>query len=140
LTVSLALPLGVAKSTLINWSREHQHLIQNLRAIEWEDFADRTLASKQERLKALAEQLRRLDAELAQRDLALVSTTPNSGAFGCSLVLSGGLPAQLDHAPPPRVAFCFAGTSRPCPGRLGGALRVAWGESGFDAGRFFGFS
>jgi len=65
----------VAKSTLINWSREHQHLIQNLRAIEWEDFADRTLASKQERLKALAEQLRRLDAELAQRDLALVSTT-----------------------------------------------------------------
>ena len=40
-----------------------------------EDFADRTLASKQERLKALAEQLRRLDAELAQRDLALVSTT-----------------------------------------------------------------
>ena len=74
MTVSLALPLGVAKSTLINWSREHQHLIQNLRAIEWEDFADRTLTSKQERLKALAEQLRRLDAELAQRDLALVST------------------------------------------------------------------
>jgi hypothetical protein len=42
----------------------------------------------------------------------------NSGAFGCSLVLSGGLPAQLDHAPLPRVAFCFAGTSRPCPARL----------------------
>ena len=72
----IAQQLGVAKSTLINWSREHQHLIQNLRAIEWEDFADRTLASKQERLKVLAEQLRRLDAELAQRDLALVSTTP----------------------------------------------------------------
>ena len=41
----IAQQLGVAKSTLINWSREHQHLIQNLRAIEWEDFADRTLAS-----------------------------------------------------------------------------------------------
>ena len=66
--------LGVAKSTLINWSREHQHLIQNLRAIEWEDFVDRTLASRQERLKALSEQLRRLDAELAQRDLASVPT------------------------------------------------------------------
>jgi hypothetical protein len=37
----IAEQLGVAKSTLINWSREHQHLIQNLRAIEWEDFVDR---------------------------------------------------------------------------------------------------
>ena len=51
----------------------------------------------------------------------------NSGAFGCSLVLSGGLPAQLDHATFPRVAFCFAGTSRPCPGRLGGG--DAWAAS-----------
>ena len=66
--------LGVAKSTLILWSREHQHLIHNLRAIEWEDFVDHALASKQERLKALSEQLRRLDAELAQRDLASVPT------------------------------------------------------------------
>ncbi len=70
----IAEQLGVAKSTLINWSREHQHLIQNLRAIEWEDFVDRTLASKQERLKALSEQLRRLDAELARRDLASIPT------------------------------------------------------------------
>jgi orotate phosphoribosyltransferase-like protein len=66
--------LGVAKSTLILWSREHQHLIQNLRAIDWEDFLDRTLASKQERTKTLSDQLRRLDAELAQRDLASVPT------------------------------------------------------------------
>jgi hypothetical protein len=42
----IAEQLGVAKSTLINWSRQHQHLIQNLRTIEWEDFVDRTLASK----------------------------------------------------------------------------------------------
>jgi transposase-like protein len=70
----IAEQLGVAKSTLILWSREHQHLIQNLRAIEWEDFVDRTLASKQERLKALSEQLRRLDSELARRDLASVPT------------------------------------------------------------------
>ena len=51
----------------------------------------------------------------------------NSGAFWCSLVLSGGLPAQLDHDTPPRVAFGFAGTSRRCPGRLGG--REAWATS-----------
>jgi len=70
----IAEQLGVAKSTLILWSREHQHLIQNLRSIEWEDFVDHTIASKQERLKALSEQLRRLDAQLAQRDLASVPT------------------------------------------------------------------
>src|ERR1041385_4593217 len=70
----IAEKLGVAKSTLILWSRQHQHLIQNLRAIEWEDFVDRTLASKQERLQALSEQLRRLDAELAHRELATIPT------------------------------------------------------------------
>lgn len=70
----IAEQLGVAKSTLVLWSREHQHLIQNLRAIEWEDFADRTLASRRDRLKTLSEQLRRLDTELAQRDLASVPT------------------------------------------------------------------
>ena len=70
----IAEQLGVAKGTLIKWSRQHQHLIQNLRAIAWEDFLDRTLASKQQRLQALSEQLRRLDAELAQRDLAAVPT------------------------------------------------------------------
>ncbi len=70
----IAQQLGVAKSTLIPWSRQHQHLIQNLRAIEWEEFVGRTLASKHERLKALSEQLRRLDTELAQRDLASVPT------------------------------------------------------------------
>jgi hypothetical protein len=70
----IAEQLGAAKSTLILWSREHQHLIQNLRAIEWEDFVDHTLASKQVRLHALSEQLRRLDAELARRDLGSVPT------------------------------------------------------------------
>jgi len=70
----IAEQLGVAKSTLILWSREHQYVIQNLRAIEWEEFVDNTLVSKQERLKAIAEQLRRLDAELAHRDLASIPT------------------------------------------------------------------
>src|SRR5512140_3502221 len=70
----IAEQLGVAKGTLIKWSRQHQHLIQNLRAIEWEDFLDRTLASKQQRLQALSEQLCRFDAELARRDLATVPT------------------------------------------------------------------
>jgi len=70
----IAEQLGVAKSTLILWSREHQHLIQNLRTIEWEEFVDKTLASKQERFQALSDHLRRLDAELARRDLSSIPT------------------------------------------------------------------
>jgi len=65
---------GVAKSTLILWSREYQHLIQNLRTIEWEEFLDRTLASKQQRVHALSEQLRRLEGELGGRELTTVAT------------------------------------------------------------------
>src|SRR5580765_4405275 len=70
----IAEQLGDAKSTLILWSREHQHLIQNLRAIEWEEFVDKTLASKHERLKVVSEQLRRLDDELARRDVGSIPT------------------------------------------------------------------
>jgi transcriptional regulator with XRE-family HTH domain len=66
--------LGVAKSTLVNWSREHQHLIQNLRAIEWEGFIDLTIASKQERLKTVSDALQRIESELAQRDLTTIPT------------------------------------------------------------------
>jgi hypothetical protein len=66
--------IGVAKATLVNWSQEHQHLIQNLRTIEWEEFLDRTIASKQERLQAISDQLRRLETELAGRELSSVPT------------------------------------------------------------------
>jgi len=71
---SISQQLGVAPGTLVNWSRQHQHLIHNLRAIEWEDFLDRTLASRQQRVQSLAERLRRIETELAGRDLAAVPT------------------------------------------------------------------
>lgn len=70
----IAEKLGVAKSTLILWSRKHQHTIQNLRAIEWEAFVDHTLASKRDRLQYLSQQLQKLESELAQRDLSTVPT------------------------------------------------------------------
>lgn len=71
---AIAQQLGVAKSTLVDWSRDHQHLIANLRAMQWEEFLDHTLASQKERLQAIAHQLKRLDDELATRDLASVPT------------------------------------------------------------------
>jgi hypothetical protein len=57
-----------------SFTRIAKELIQNLRTIEWEDFVDRTITTRQDRLKALAAQLTRLDAELAGRDLATIPT------------------------------------------------------------------
>jgi hypothetical protein len=71
---AIAKRLGVATGTLCNWSREHQHQVQNLRAIEWEEFLDRTLVPREERVKALTNQLARLEAELAKRDLSSIPT------------------------------------------------------------------
>jgi hypothetical protein len=66
--------LNVSKPTLIEWSRQHQHLIQNLRTIEWEEFVDTVLASRKERFRALAQRLRKFEEEMARRDLASVPT------------------------------------------------------------------
>jgi transposase-like protein len=71
---AIAKQLGVASSTLFDWSRQHQHLINNLQTVEWEEFLAATLASKKERVEALAGQLRRLESELAGRDLASIPT------------------------------------------------------------------
>jgi hypothetical protein len=71
---AIAQQLNVALGTLVNWSREHQHLVHNLQAIEWEEFLARVLAPKQQRVQALADQLRRLETELAGRDLGAVPT------------------------------------------------------------------
>jgi len=48
---AIAQQLDVALGTLVNWSRERQHLIQNLQGIEWEDFLARTLDSRRQRLR-----------------------------------------------------------------------------------------
>jgi len=66
--------LGVAKSTLINWSREHQYLIQNLRAMEWEQFLEQNVTFRQDRLHALSDELHRVEVEFARRDLSSVPT------------------------------------------------------------------
>lgn len=70
----IAEELHVSRRTLINWSRQYQYEIQNLRSIEWEAFTESLLASRRERLKSLSERLQCLETELASRDLASVST------------------------------------------------------------------
>ncbi len=66
--------LNVSKPTLIKWSRKHQFQIQNLRAIELEAVADKWLCSVSERLNHLGQQLQKVEAELAGRNIKDLST------------------------------------------------------------------
>jgi len=70
----IAAELNVAKNTLIDWSRRHQHTIANLIAIERENRLHEHLASGDSRMQKLGEQLRAAETELAKRDLATLST------------------------------------------------------------------
>jgi hypothetical protein len=70
----IAAELNVSKPTLINWSRKHQFQIQNLRAIELEALADKWLSSVSDRVNSLGEQLTKVEAELATRDVKDLST------------------------------------------------------------------
>ena len=71
----LMVELNVTKPTLIAWSRKHQCQIQNLRAIELEALADQWLASVTDRVSALGAQLRKVEAEIATRDIKDLSTS-----------------------------------------------------------------
>ena len=70
----IAAELNVSKTTLIAWSRQHQHTIANLAAIERENRLREHLASGEIRMQKLGEQLRAAEVELAKRDLATLST------------------------------------------------------------------
>ena len=66
--------LNASKPTLIAWSHKHQFEIQNLKAIELESLAGQWLASVQDRVKAWGEQLRKVEAELAGREVGKLTT------------------------------------------------------------------
>jgi hypothetical protein len=72
--VHIASELGVAKSTLIEWSRRLRFEIQNQCALELDDLQNRLLGPRQHRASALAEQLAAIENELRKRDLSQVST------------------------------------------------------------------
>lgn len=72
--VRIASELGVARSTLIEWSRQLRFELQNQTAIELDDLQNRLLGPRQQRATALAEKLALIEAELRKRDLAQVST------------------------------------------------------------------
>jgi hypothetical protein len=70
----IAVDLNVSKPTLIKWSRLHQFEIQNIRATETEGIIEKVFKSQQERWQKLANELDRIEAEMAKRTLDTVST------------------------------------------------------------------
>lgn len=76
--------LNVSKPTLIAWSRKHQFQIQNLKAIELEALGEKWLAATGDHVNTLGQQLRQVEAELAQRNVADL-TTPQLYALARSL-------------------------------------------------------
>jgi hypothetical protein len=70
----IAAELNVSKPTLIAWSRKFQFDIQNQRAIELEALRDEVISTCEARARALGEQLRQVEAELAKRSVADLPT------------------------------------------------------------------
>ena len=71
---AIARDLNVSKPTLIAWSRQHQHTIANLVAIEREERLHQLLATTEERLRQLGAELQSAQTERAKRDLTTLST------------------------------------------------------------------
>jgi hypothetical protein len=67
--------LQVSKPTLINWSRKFQYEVQNQRAIHAEALQEQWLSSYDARVAALGQHLRKVEDELAKRDLTGLPTS-----------------------------------------------------------------
>jgi hypothetical protein len=66
--------LGVAKNTLLRWSRQMRFEIQNQRALALDDLQNRMLGSCESRVGQISQKLSRIEEELRQRDLSKVPT------------------------------------------------------------------
>jgi hypothetical protein len=70
----IAAELNVSKPVLIQWGRAHQFEIHNLREVETEAMVEQCLASRRQRWEQLTRDQRRVEEELAKRDLGDVPT------------------------------------------------------------------
>ena len=73
--IRIAKELSVAKQTLVTWSRKFQYEIHNLRAIELEGLQEQLLSTRESRARILTDQLRKVEGELAKRNVADLSTS-----------------------------------------------------------------
>ncbi len=72
----IAAQLHLAKRTLVDWNREAQREIRDLKDVELEALQELILVSHEVELQRLTAQLNRLEAVLAQRNLECLSTEP----------------------------------------------------------------
>jgi hypothetical protein len=70
----IAKELGKAKQTLIDWSKEYQEEIANLKALELESLYEKHYLLKENRLQTFGEILSRLQDELKGRKLSDIPT------------------------------------------------------------------
>ena len=70
----IAKQLKVSKQTLINWSKELEIEIANLKAIELETLLEKYYGLKQKRIELFGKKLDALNKELEKRTLDEVST------------------------------------------------------------------
>ncbi len=70
----IAKELGKAKQTLIDWSKELQDEIANLKALELEALYERYFLLKESRLQTFGEMLTKIKKEVERRDLSDVPT------------------------------------------------------------------
>lgn len=70
----IARKLKKSKQTLIDWSKEFEEDIANLKAVELEALYEKYFLLKEKRIEAFGEILKRIGAELKKRDLADVPT------------------------------------------------------------------
>lgn len=70
----IAKKLGKSKQALIDWSKELQEEIANLKALELEALYNKYHLHRESRLRAFGEMLQRLTQELSTRDLSDIQT------------------------------------------------------------------
>jgi len=70
----IARRLKVCKQTLIDWSRELEEEIGNLKAIELEALYEKYFLLKENRIQAFGETLARINKELEKRDFSDIPT------------------------------------------------------------------
>ena len=70
----IAKELGKAKQTLIDWSKELEEEIANLKALELEALYEEFYLLKEDRLRRLGKILKSIEDELLDRDLSEVAT------------------------------------------------------------------
>lgn len=70
----IAEKLKVSKTTLIEWGRELEREIVNLKAIEMEELQEMYYVQKQKRIELFGSKLEQILKELEQRDFSDIST------------------------------------------------------------------